>query len=84
MPCVVIKLPGGGHAICKVAKPRPHKCSACGKMAANYQCDFPTPTAQHPEKTCDAWLCAGCSVPVGPDRDYCPTHPMPLFSGDAA
>ena len=81
MPCIIIPLGDGNfaRAYVRMSKPRPKKCSVCGKMNASYQCDFPTPTLLDPNKTCDAFLCAACLVPVGPDTDYCPHHPHPRF-----
>jgi hypothetical protein len=78
MPCELWNMPGG-VAFVKRSRPTPKKCAICGKREATYQCDFPTPTKEKPAKTCDAFLCARCLVPVGPDRDYCPHHPRPLF-----
>lgn len=48
-----------------------HKCSSCGRLFADKQCDYPVKTKSG---TCDRWLCRKCAVSVGPDRDYCPPH----------
>lgn len=73
MPCKVVQLPGGAHAIVKMAKDRPRKCSVCRRSIADYKlCDFPV--SQSGNKTCDAVLCDQCSSHRGDDVDYCPTH----------
>jgi hypothetical protein len=69
--CVAVKMPDGGVALVRIGGKRPScACSRCGRPAT-IQCDYPT----GPGKTCDAWLCRTCAIPVGPDRDYCRYHP---------
>jgi hypothetical protein len=71
--CEVVKMPGGGTAI--VTHSGGRWCSCGCRRRATIQCDFPKPGRK--SGTCDAWLCRGCAVSVGPDRDHCPEHPAP-------
>ena len=62
------RMPYGGYAFVRLGG-RPKQCSICGQRAT-LQCDFPKTRG----KTCDKWLCRGCGIMVGPDRDFCPDH----------
>jgi len=66
----VVRMPDGSMAILCFSGRRPvrHACG-CGRQAT-IQCDYPRPEGG----TCDAWLCRGCAVHVGRNRDYCPAH----------
>lgn len=73
MPCTVIDLPGGGHAIIRHAAKPPRCCSVCHRKTADYRlCDHPV--LGYKRKTCDAVLCKSCAHHVEPDTDYCPIH----------
>ncbi len=50
--------------------PRMHVCGNCGRPG-DILCDYPKG-----DGTCDRKLCRRCSTSVGPDRDYCRSHPM--------
>jgi hypothetical protein len=65
-----VKFPDGGTAIVCFSGGR--WCSRGCRRRATLRCDFPQPGNK--SSSCDAWLCAGCAVHVGPDRDYCPHH----------
>ena len=54
MPCLHVKLPGGAHAIVKVANPRRKRCYVCGVLCSTL-CDFPVP--EHKSGTCDRACC---------------------------
>ena len=69
MPCSWVKLPGGGVAIVKHAKPRAKKCRGCGAPAP-LLCDWKIA----PGKTCDAPVCEECALEVGPEKHLCPAH----------
>lgn len=66
------RLPDGTTAIVCFSGKRPKApdCMACGGRST-LQCDYPILGGR---KTCDRYLCRGCAVHVGPDRDYCPHH----------
>jgi len=68
----IVRMPGGGTAIvCYSGKQQRNLPSCkCGRRST-LQCDFPLLHG----KTCDRYLCRGCAIKVGPDRDYCPDHP---------
>lgn len=70
MPCHVIRMPDGGVAFIRVSRPRRRKCQVCGQAWATLQCDYPVGAG-----SCDRHLCRHCAARVGPDRDYCWTHP---------
>lgn len=72
MPCLVVDLPGGGHAIVKVAPTRKKKCSVCGQPSDKL-CDFPLQEGST-SRTCDLPLCKYCATHIAPDSDYCPAH----------
>lgn len=77
MPCTPIKLPGGGVAIACTRGRRPRRtpdCSCCTQREGPLLCDFPIGNG----KTCDKPLCRDCARRVGPNRDYCPSHPHQL------
>lgn len=66
----LIEFPDGTRAFVRLGgrRPRPKPCK-CGAIST-LQCDYPTLAG-----TCDAYLCRQCAVRVGPNRDYCRTHP---------
>lgn len=70
MQCDFIDTPNGRIVICSHRRSRP-KC-ACGNRATK-QCDYPNARGKG---TCDRNLCNRCAISVGPDRDYCRTHPL--------
>lgn len=70
MPCHVIRMPDGGTAFVRVARPRRRRCDRCRQAWARLQCDYPVG-----EGTCDRHLCLRCSAHVGRDLDYCLDHP---------
>lgn len=76
-PCDPIDLGGGvtGHLCSRGRRLKVRQCIACGRSGADIQCDHPKPAKMRRSKTCDAWLCRGCAVEVGPDKHHCPTHP---------
>lgn len=43
-------------------------CAFCGQPSTK-QCDY-----LEGAKTCDAYMCDGCTVPVGPNLDHCLGH----------
>lgn len=75
MNCEAMQLPGGGTAfVCRgrTVRRQTKPCRVCGKESTKL-CDFPTRGARN-KTTCDAPLCDGCAVSIGPDSDLCPTH----------
>lgn len=73
MPCIVVPIPGGGHAIVKVAKSR-KKCFVCGRPGADRLCDYPvshSPSDLAFTGTCDRLLCQTCRTVIK-GADYCP------------
>lgn len=72
MPCDPIDLPGGGVAIVCTRGRRKRKpaCKFCGVADAGFLCDAPVAK----RRTCDAPICGGCRVNVGPNVDVCPEH----------
>lgn len=70
MPCSYVKLPDGGVAIVKHAKPRRRCCAFCRITWDGLLCDFEV----SPGKTCDAPMCKRHAAEVGPDRHLCPVH----------
>lgn len=62
---------GVGFA-CTRGDRRIRPCSSCGQ-ASTLLCDEPLRGSKK-GKTCDAPLCRGCAVEVGPDRHLCPPH----------
>ena len=72
MPCMVVKMPGGGSAIVKLARGRrPIKCVVCGNPGERL-CDYPI--HGNPGKTCDKGLCLNCSIRPDKETDLCPEH----------
>lgn len=47
-------------------------CAFCGSLAG-LECDFPVGG----RKACDKKLCRGCASSIGPNVDFCPSHPVP-------
>lgn len=74
MPCRYFRSPDGKvqGIICGSRAPV-KRCSVCQRPSTR-ECDYPTPTRK--SGTCDKPLCAKCARQVGPDRDYCPSHPL--------
>lgn len=69
--CETVRMKDGTVAtVCFGHRRRQQKC-ACGRPST-LQCDYPTEAG----RTCDKYLCRGCAVPVGRNRDYCKTHPV--------
>jgi hypothetical protein len=79
MPCQTIRGPGGFVAIACTRGParKVYACRYCGKPA-RLLCDFPLAAigveAADGRKTCDAHVCAACSVLVAPNTNYCKVH----------
>lgn len=48
-------------------------CKFCGTPTTTL-CDYPTPTAKQPRRTCSKRICDKCATHVGDDRDLCPPH----------
>lgn len=72
MACNVYRAPDGTTIIaCTRGESHVHRC-ACGRVA-RFQCDFQLRGAKA-GKTCDRWLCEGCRVSQGAERDYCLAH----------
>jgi hypothetical protein len=46
-------------------------CVVCN-APAGILCDFPVGRT-----TCDKPLCHNCAQPIGPNVDFCPSHPLP-------
>jgi hypothetical protein len=70
MPCERVSLPGGGFAIVCGTRSRRQRC-ACGQPSTQL-CDWKVP--ERLSGTCDAPICARCSVSPAPDKDLCPAH----------
>ncbi len=73
MPCDVKRDEKGITMIACSRGGRRALCNACGKRPHAVLCDYPLRGARAGQ-TCDAKVCGGCAVHVGPDRDYCPAH----------
>lgn len=71
MTCERVTMPRGGSTII-CGLPCRKRCR-CGKPAT-LACDWKTPTAKRPGKTCDAPICASCTTSPAPDKDLCPAH----------
>jgi hypothetical protein len=56
-----------GYVCCRT-KSAPPPCKFCGDIPG-YQCDCPVGNG----KTCDAWLCEECRIPIAENLDFCPT-----------
>lgn len=67
MPCHTVALPGGGHAIVRMAARS--KCSVCRMRPHTKLCDGPARTKSG---TCDRKLCDACALTVAPNKDLCP------------
>ncbi len=72
MKCDRIALGDGTVAIVCTAGGRRLRCG-CGNVST-LLCDWKTPTAKNPKKTCDAPLCPGCATEVGPEKHLCARH----------
>ncbi len=70
MACQGVQLPSGGFAIVCGQRSRRQKCK-CGKPAT-LECDWKVPKRK--SGTCDAPICADCTLSPAPDKDLCPTH----------
>lgn len=73
MPCTVVKIPGGGTAIVKHAKPRRRCCGFCRLTWDGFLCDHEI----GPGKTCDAPMCKQHAAEMAPDFHLCPNHYTP-------
>ncbi len=71
MPCHIVDLPGGGHAVVTVRGNR-QLCQACRENTSTLLCDFPD--SSHKTGTCSRRLCRLCAVRRGA-LDFCPHHP---------
>jgi len=82
--CKVEPTPFGTAILCTRGRRRKLPPCACGRPQVKL-CDFSLALARknvvdigtrdrHVKLTCDAPLCDGCAVSVGPDRDLCPAH----------
>jgi len=81
MPCTHINLGNGAHAIVCQSKPRRKRCSVCGEINADRQCDWKLPDlfmqcadGRAVPATCDAYLCGYCTYQPAPGKDLCPEH----------
>lgn len=81
MGCERVPMPGGGFAIVCGTRSRRQRC-ACGKPAT-LLCDWKVPANRSASssaavgqqtRTCDAPICASCSLSPAPDKDLCPAH----------
>lgn len=68
MPCKTINLGDGVAIVCTHGRSKPRPCSVCGRPSAKL-CDHPIVGG-----TCDKPLCDQCAVPMGKNRDWCPSH----------
>ena len=57
--CEHISVGGQTIIVCGMRREKPKPCAFCGQPSTK-QCDFPVDG-----KTCDAYMCDGCSVSVG-------------------
>lgn len=74
-PCRVIGLPGGGHAIVKLAPGRRKLCKFCMLRSVTKLCDFKISSGDVGHtRTCDAGMCDRCAYPMAREVDYCPDH----------
>lgn len=72
MPCFAVQTPNGARAIVCTRTPA-RRCMACKRARATLACDFPVGAAG---RTCSRGLCAACARERGPDRHFCPHHPI--------
>ncbi len=70
MPCYAIKIGNDVGVLCcgRSHGPKPKPCFACGELTT-LLCDGPP--RKPGMKTCDRAICAGHSVHVDPDSDFC-------------
>lgn len=73
MPCERITLSNGGYGYLRLNREatRRQPCSICRRPASR-RCDYPTAQG----RTCDAWLCTRCALPLDRDTDWCPGHAL--------
>lgn len=69
MPCIHVAIPGGGHAIVKVANQPRKRCHFCPEWSVAL-CDGLDPS--HKSGTCDRRMCEFHRHTVGPNQDLCP------------
>lgn len=71
MACDGIKVPGGFAIVC--GRRRAPKCwvSHCPRPGER-ECDYPAPGRK--SGTCDRKICAGHSLRITDNVDYCPEH----------
>ena len=72
MRCSTLRMPDGTTAIVCTAGRRARQC-LCGNTAT-LLCDWKSPTARSPKKTCDCPLGASCATEVGPNKHLCAAH----------
>jgi hypothetical protein len=74
--CERVLIPGGGFAIVCGRSARRQRCR-CGAPETLF-CDWIWQEGKRPRskrsKTCDAPLCASCSVSPAHEKDLCPQH----------
>ena len=63
-----------GSIVIACSRTKRKDCSVCTQRRGDLLCDFVKPNG----KTCDAPLCRDCAKRVGPNKDFCPTHPKPV------
>lgn len=80
MICQPIKVPGGGGVICR-GRPARRRCSTCGRLPAEFECDWPVQERQ--SGTCDAAICVRCRDQDG-EKDYCWRHRHPQAAAGGA
>ena len=86
MTCEHVPVPGGGFAIVCGRFPRRQRCN-CGAPATLF-CDWILREGEQPRskksKTCDAPLCANCTLSPAPEKDLCPEHARAFEAWKAA
>ena len=75
MTCESFNINGNTAIVCSRGR-RVAKCG-CGNQHT-LLCDFPAGK----NKTCDKRLCPNCSNHVGPNTDYCRSHPTNQVQGE--
>lgn len=81
MPDIWFQTPDGMRGVARVSRRPRRRCSnhPCTRWAV-FTCDFPS---HRKSGTCDKPLCWTCAVKVGPNLDYCPSHPRETPPGPA-
>lgn len=75
MRCETVPLEGGYAIVCGRRASQTKKCLWCSRPA-EVLCDHPQPLRK--SGTCDLPACREHSRRVGPNRDYCLAHPLPV------